>query len=244
MWSCPPETVLVATDFGDASARALAVGAMVASAYGATLRALHAERFEPPPYFTIDQIARLEAERRTSQAAAVAHLRQIAAEVTGYPVEAVVADEPPVDAILHAAASADLVVAGTHGRRGPGRWWLGSVAERVVRGASVPVLVTRADMGPARGVFDRIALVGGAAGAAKDYAARLAGTFGSAVIDAGPLTVCGDASLRDASLVVIPMGGGASTTAVAAAGLLSACRRPILFVPDRPDSNEETRRTV
>lgn len=241
MWACPPETVLVATDFGDASARALAVGAMVASAYGATLRALHAERFEPPPYFTIDQIARLEAERRTSQAAAVAHLRRVAADVTDYPVEAVIADEPPVEAILRAAASADLVVAGTHGRRGPGRWWLGSVAERVVRGASVPVLVARADMGPARGVFDRLALVGGATGAAHDYAARLAATFGSVVVDAGPLTLCGDASLREASLVVVATGDAASMTAVAAAGLLSACRRPILFVPDR---KEEPRRTV
>lgn len=244
MWSSPPETVLVATDFGDASARALALGAMIASAYGATLRALHAERFEPPPYFTIDQIARLEAERRASQAAAVAHLRHVAAGVTDYPVDAFVADEPPVEAILHAAASADLVVAGTHGRRGPGRWWLGSVAERVVRGAAVPVLVARADMGPARGVFDRIALVGGPEGAARAYAARLAATFGSAVVDAGPLTLCGDASLREASLVVVATGDTASMTAVAAAGLLSACRRPILFVPDRPDNNEETRRTV
>jgi nucleotide-binding universal stress UspA family protein len=241
MWTCPPETVLVATDFGDASARALALGAMVASAYGATLRVVHAERFEPPPYFTIDQIARLEAERRASQAAAVAHLREVAAGVTDYPVDAVIADAPPVDAILHAAASADLIVAGTHGRRGPGRWWLGSVAERVVRAATVPVLVARADMGPARGVFDRIALVGGPAGAARDYAARLAATFGSVVVEAGPLTLCGDTSLREASLVIVATGDAASMTAVAAAGLLSACRRPILFVPD---NNGEPRRTV
>ena len=175
MWACPPGTVLGAADFGDASARALALGAMIASAYGATLRALHAERFEPPPYFTIDQIARLEAERRTSQAAAV------------------------------------------------------------------PVLVARADMGPARGVFDRIALVGGPAGAAHDYAARLAETFGSVITDAGTLTACGDASLREASLVIVGTGDTTSMTAVSAAGLLSACRRPILFVPDR---KEETRRTV
>lgn len=242
MWACPPKTVLVATDFGDASGRALALGAMVASAYGATLRALHAERFEPPPYFTIDQIARLEAERRASQAAAEAHVRQVAAGVTDYPVEAVIADEPPVEAILHAAASADLIVAGTHGRRGPGRWWLGSVAERVVRGAAVPVLVARADMGPARGVFDRIALVGGASGAAHDYAARLAGTFGSVVVDAGPLTMCGDASLREASLVVVATGAGdaVSVPAVAAAGMLSACRRPILFVPDHQETSGGT----
>ena len=62
-WQCPPKTVLVAVDFGDASARALAIGGVVASAFGARLRALHAERFEPPPYFTLEQIAGLEAER-------------------------------------------------------------------------------------------------------------------------------------------------------------------------------------
>jgi nucleotide-binding universal stress UspA family protein len=38
----------------------------------------------------------------------------------------------------------DLVVIGTHGRRGLSRAFLGSVAERVVRGSSVPVLTVRA----------------------------------------------------------------------------------------------------
>jgi hypothetical protein len=31
------------------------------------------------------------------------------------------------------AAGVDLVVMGTHGRRGPSLWWLGSVAGRVLR---------------------------------------------------------------------------------------------------------------
>ena len=35
LWQCPPKTVLVAVDFGDASARALAIGGVVASAFGA-----------------------------------------------------------------------------------------------------------------------------------------------------------------------------------------------------------------
>lgn len=61
-WQCPPKTVLVAVDFGDASVRALTTGGVVASAF----RALHAERFEPAPYFTLEQIARLEAERRAA----------------------------------------------------------------------------------------------------------------------------------------------------------------------------------
>lgn len=41
------------------------------------------------------------------------------------------------------ATSADLVVVGTHGRGPLGRFLLGSVAERVLRGASCPVLVAR-----------------------------------------------------------------------------------------------------
>lgn len=37
----------------------------------------------------------------------------------------------------------DLIVMGTHGRRGLDRWLLGSVTERVVRTAEVPVLTVR-----------------------------------------------------------------------------------------------------
>ena len=51
----------------------------------------------------------------------------------------------PVDEIVQLAGEigADLIVLGTHGRRGLQRLWLGSVAERVVRMASSPVLVVR-----------------------------------------------------------------------------------------------------
>ena len=42
------------------------------------------------------------------------------------------------------AWGADLIVIGTHGRRGVGRLLLGSDAEQVVRTASVPVLLVRA----------------------------------------------------------------------------------------------------
>ena len=50
------------------------------------------------------------------------------------------------DPIVRAArkAGADLIVLGTHGRRGVRRLVLGSDAEQVVRTASVPVLLVRA----------------------------------------------------------------------------------------------------
>ena len=53
---------------------------------------------------------------------------------------------PASDAILAEARNwrADLIVMGTHGRRGLNRLILGSDAERVVREAPVPVLLVRA----------------------------------------------------------------------------------------------------
>lgn len=50
------------------------------------------------------------------------------------------------DHVIEQAAAwpADLIVLGTHGRRGLGRWLLGSDAEMVVRLAAVPVLLVRA----------------------------------------------------------------------------------------------------
>lgn len=51
----------------------------------------------------------------------------------------------PRDAILQAAEEigADLIVMGTHGRRGLSRALLGSVAEMIVRTSPVPVLTVR-----------------------------------------------------------------------------------------------------
>ncbi|MGH7306016.1 MAG: universal stress protein [Candidatus Rokuibacteriota bacterium] len=57
---------------------------------------------------------------------------------------------PPAAAITEAAAvqKADMIVMGTHGRSGLGRLVLGSVAESVLRGTTIPILVVRADGAP------------------------------------------------------------------------------------------------
>lgn len=49
---------------------------------------------------------------------------------------------PTVEAHAH-SSGADLIVMSTHGRSGPGRYWLGSVADSLVRRVSVPVLLLR-----------------------------------------------------------------------------------------------------
>ena len=60
------------------------------------------------------------------------------------------------------AWKADLIVLGTHGRRGIGRLLMGSDAEQIVRGATVPVLLVRAEEvatdTPADGAARRVAI--------------------------------------------------------------------------------------
>jgi nucleotide-binding universal stress UspA family protein len=76
------------------------------------------------------------------------YLESIATQVRtqGVPVRVVVLQDPPHDAILHFAETndVDLIVICSRGQSGPSRWLMGSVADRVVRGATMPVLLVQA----------------------------------------------------------------------------------------------------
>src|SRR6516165_8165102 len=154
------QSILVAVDFGDASARAVTLGgAIAARCPNTTLRLLHAESLEAPAYFTAEQLGDLERQRHAMMTQAEQFLSRSGRQHTNTPFVAAVDLRRPVDAILTAAASADLVVMGTHGRHGPKRWWLGSVAERMLRDISKPLLIVHAGDGGdstwADHVFDR-----------------------------------------------------------------------------------------
>jgi nucleotide-binding universal stress UspA family protein len=76
-----------------------------------------------------------------------AYLEQLADRLRGqgHPVEAHVIIGPPAIAILDYARvhAVDLIAMATHGRGGVARMLLGSVADKVVRGAGTPVLLRR-----------------------------------------------------------------------------------------------------
>jgi len=71
------------------------------------------------------------------------------AERRGVPTKSAVLDGRPYEAILEYAdeVDVDMIVMGTHGRSGLDRFMLGSVTERVLRTANVPVLAIRLDDG-------------------------------------------------------------------------------------------------
>jgi nucleotide-binding universal stress UspA family protein len=70
------------------------------------------------------------------------------AESRGVPANALRVDNrAPVQAILEAEGEHDLVIMGTHGRRGFNRWMFGSVAEGALRRAKRPFLLIRSGEG-------------------------------------------------------------------------------------------------
>lgn len=230
-------SIVVPVDFGNASARAIALAGQLSAACGGDLLLLHAELFDVPPYFTPDQISTLEREREVARRRADEYLRTFGRSHTPHPFRTTVVEGPAVDVILHTTRSADLVVMGTHGRRGVSRWWLGSVAERVLRDSRHPVVVVHEEMAvmspnpvvvvTTAGDTTRDALVDAYG---RSLAACLQGRVAVVPAERQQETV----KAVDAALVVSisPWPGGGATHVREAERLIRGCARPVLFVPD------------
>jgi nucleotide-binding universal stress UspA family protein len=142
--------LLVATDFSPIADAALDRAVAIAKAHGARLTLAYAEAVVDPR--ATGESASALATELESLASALkdderkqldARLDRIRAE--GIEVDTAVRGGPPDEAIteLATAVKANLIVVGTHGRTGIGRFLLGSVAELIVRRASCDVLVSR-----------------------------------------------------------------------------------------------------
>jgi nucleotide-binding universal stress UspA family protein len=155
MTSRSPSTVLVAHDFSPAAGAAadLALDDLLDSKRGGRLVVVHVYTV-PIPVAPIDGgtlVTGFQALEEAAMAEAHERLANVAASLRARVVEAgaYVAIEvaarmgTPADSILREAEErkADRIVIGTHGRTGVKHLLLGSVAERVVRLAHVPVLV-------------------------------------------------------------------------------------------------------
>jgi nucleotide-binding universal stress UspA family protein len=236
-WTPAPSRFLVAVDFGEPSARALRAAAALAGPLNATLDAVHAETLEAPPYFTPDQAESLARQRENARASAERFLVQFAEKQGVALRRPAIADGPAYAAILKLADEADLVVMGTHGRTGPSRWWLGSVAERVVRESPVPVLVVRAASTDedAATMFRRpLVIAPSSAGLARlrPYAEILAGVTGGAVIESTDGLSEDAGSRAGATMLVLARSRERHWFGDPFAEALRRYELPLLFVPD------------
>jgi nucleotide-binding universal stress UspA family protein len=135
--------ILCPIDLGDTSVRSLAHAARLAGWYGSRLTVLHvAPTFEPWQIPPADFGGSVQIVTPPTRDEILADMRRMAG-LAGAPAADFVADtgDAPT-AIVDRAVSlpADLIVMGTHGRRGFRRLLLGSVTERVLREAPCPVL--------------------------------------------------------------------------------------------------------
>ena len=139
--------VLYASDFSPASRRAFDTALGIAKSLNArlTIVSVLAPVLTVPDQYidavTLDQLDK-QARRWSSQ-----RLEKLVerARKAGINASAVLRDGDPADQIVRAcrASKSDLIIVGTHGRRGLTKFFLGSVAERVVSTAFCPVVTVR-----------------------------------------------------------------------------------------------------
>jgi nucleotide-binding universal stress UspA family protein len=131
--------IAVATDFGAASRRAVEVAVEMAERFGAELFVVHAvEPFVPPyPIALMPDLGTIDTAARRELDAAIARVRE---KVPGAKDELLRGGAVEQICAFVTERVIDLLVVGTHGRRGASRWLIGSVAEKLVRRAGVPVL--------------------------------------------------------------------------------------------------------
>jgi len=135
------EQILVPTDGSEGSAHVALQAIELAEQYGATIHALYA--IDEDVRGLIEGVAGDDRLRERGQRA----VEQVERMARAHDVEAVteLREGNPAETILDYAGEigADLIVAGTHGRSGLERRVIGSVAERLVRHATCPVMTVR-----------------------------------------------------------------------------------------------------
>jgi nucleotide-binding universal stress UspA family protein len=138
------ERILVATDFTETSDRALDFGVELARKFGATITIVHAYQIPAMGFADGGYIAGAEVAAQLSTAGQN-RLDSVVAgkKISGVPMQAVLREGVAWEEVNAVAKEIDanLIVIGTHGRRGLARALLGSVAENVIRTSTTPVLV-------------------------------------------------------------------------------------------------------
>lgn len=151
--SAPYGRIICAVDGSELSTKALQQALTLTTKLGGTLTVVTVTE---PSYMiapgaeaimidTGSIIAELDKAKADSAKVVLADAEKVAAS-TGARVSVLhVAGKPPAEGIIDAAKelAADLIIMGSHGRRGLGRLLLGSQAAEVLAHSSIPVLVVK-----------------------------------------------------------------------------------------------------
>lgn len=147
-----PDKILVATDFSPTCERALKHAAALAARTGAELHVLNVQILRSDLYGW-EARPNMANVNKIIEDAAREQMQEFVADQQRDVVHQVIRDVQAAPAIMRYAQAKDidLIVMGTHARRGVSRLFLGSVAAEVLRIADLPVLV----IGPDHPVADK-----------------------------------------------------------------------------------------
>jgi len=129
------QNILVATDFSPTSQRALRYATAIATRYGSRVHLVHVvqpvalEFLEPATISEYEQAAEEALRKEAEQLTELRHEIHVADGGASQSVQALVREH-----------GIDLIVLGTHGKKGLTKALLGSTAEEIFRGATCPVL--------------------------------------------------------------------------------------------------------
>lgn len=131
--------ILLGTDFSLATPVALSHAAAIARRYGSEICVAHVIASQADPLLLPEEVA---GKFEETTARAEKELANLAKELGEIPHETVLAQGEVTEALSEIAGKhdIDLIVIGTHGRRGLKRFVLGSVAEEILRNSPCPVL--------------------------------------------------------------------------------------------------------
>jgi nucleotide-binding universal stress UspA family protein len=143
-----PKKILVATDFSASADRAEQLALALARRLSAELHIVHVRVILDDPHMAEEHQLELEKLLSITDVATESALARSGAGETEISVESHLVrgiSAPEVISETAVGLGCDLVVMGTHGRRGIKHFLLGSVAEAVVRSVDIPVLTVRPD---------------------------------------------------------------------------------------------------
>ncbi|WP_254765047.1 universal stress protein [Natrinema marinum] len=142
-----PNSILIPTDGSEYAENASEVGFDLAERMGATVHALAVGDVNLTEVSSVGGGPPRTKDDVTKIAAKWADELTASAEARGLEAEAVVRSGTPADEIVEYATEidADMIVIGTAGRSGFERRILGSVTDKVVRTAPLPVVTVRPD---------------------------------------------------------------------------------------------------
>lgn len=142
-----PSRILVPVDLSDGSQALIDYAIQLAKPFNATIEVIHA--WEPPQYVAPDLLVAApgwnsQSLEQVAVDAATKELNNLVSKVsgTGAPIKHRVVVGEASSTVLRLAEEGkhDLIIMGTHGRRGLPRLLLGSVAQKIVARAHCPVL--------------------------------------------------------------------------------------------------------